>query len=501
MSSRNEVRVGLDVSGGEDLSGARPEPDTPFVLLVMGDFGGGGRSGAAPVPFDRDDVDAAMARIGPVLRYAPPGAPPVELRFRSIEDFHPDRLYEEVALFRSLRDVRAQLANDATFEEAASGLFFGGERGSAPAASVAPEPAVRPTLSASALSSGSLLDRMVSEVDGGPRTEDELTTFVRHVVRPHLVASHGARQQELIAAVDTALAAQMRSLLHDAGFQALERSWRTVEFLARRIETSSRLRLYLLDVPRVALNAALDGEGGGAVLAQILARTTSALPDGARWSAIVGLYEFGSRDADVVRLAQLGAIGRQLGAPFIAGATASFAGRESWADLPDPRDWSAQPSATWTAVRAAPEAEWVALTGPRFLLRAPYGAEGEPTEAFAFEEVTSPPDHDSFLWGIGAAVYGLALASAFAEDGWSLRPVAHGEVRGLPLHVYQHDGEAVALPCAETVMSERAAERLLELGITPLATIKDTDTARLVRLQSIASPVKQLAGAWNRDPA
>src|SRR5690606_9637414 len=56
MSSRNEVRVGLDVSGGEDLSGARPEPDTPFVLLVMGDFGGGGRSGAAPVPFDRDDV-------------------------------------------------------------------------------------------------------------------------------------------------------------------------------------------------------------------------------------------------------------------------------------------------------------------------------------------------------------------------------------------------------------------------------------------------------------
>lgn len=496
MSAEDRVRVGIDVSGGEDLSGARPEPDSPFVLLVLGDFGGGGRSGATPVAFDRDDLDAAMRRIGPVLRYAPPGAPVVELAFRSVEDFHPDRLYETVPLFRSLRELRVRLADERTFAGAARELV-GGERETVSPAATAPTPAPPATLSAAAFSSGGLLDRMVAEGDGGAPAEDELATFLRRVVRPHLVAAPDPRQAELVAGVDAALAAQMRALLHDAGFQALERSWRTLDMLARRIETSGTLRLYLLDVPRVALNAALDGEGGGLVLAQILTRTASALPAGAKWSAIAGLYEFGSRDADAVRLAQLGAIARQLGAPFIGGASPSFAGRETWAQLPDPREWGAPPSSTWDAVRASPEAEWVALAGPRFLLRSPYGEDGEPMESFAFEEVDTPPDHDAFLWGSGAAVFALMLATAFAEQGWSMRPGAFAEVRGLPLHVYQRAGETMALPCAETVMSERAADRLLALGISPLATIRDTDTVRVVRLQSIAFPAKRLAGGWN----
>src|SRR5690606_35077962 len=115
----------------------------------------------------------------------------------------------------------------------------------------------------------------------------------------------------------------------------------------------------------------------GVVLAQILTRTATALPGGARWSAIAGLYEFGNREADAVRLAQLGAIARQLGAPFIGGASPAFAGRETWAQLPDAHEWDAATSATWSAVRAAPEAGWVALAGPRFLLRGPYGEDGE----------------------------------------------------------------------------------------------------------------------------
>jgi type VI secretion system protein ImpC len=500
MSAENRVRVGIDVGLGERTEEARLVPETPFVLLVLGDFGGGGRSGATPVAFDRDDIDAAMARIGPVVRYAPPGAPPFELGFRSLEDFHPDRLYATVPLFASLRELRARLADDRTFAAAARELT-----GTDPASAEADPPsagaagAAGATGAAAALASGSLLDRVLSESGDTVTGEgDELATFLRRVVRPHLVASPDPRQAELLAGVDAALAAQLRALLHDAGFQALERSWRTLDFLARRIETGTTLRLYLLDVPRAALNAALDGEGGGVVLAQILDRTAASLPGGARWSAIAGLYEFGSREADVVRLAQLGAIARQLGAPFIGGAAPSFAGRETWAQLPDPREWGPPPPAMWDAVRAVPEASWVALAAPRFLLRAPYGEDGEPVDAFGFEEVGAPPSHDEFLWGSGAAAFALMLATSFAEDGWSMRPGAQAELRGLPLHVYQHAGETVAVPCAETLMSERAAERLVDIGISPLATIKETDTVRIVRLQSIAAPPVRLSGVWDR---
>ncbi len=77
-----------------------------------------------------------------------------------------------------------------------------------------------------------------------------------------------------------------------------------------------------------------------------------------------------------------------------------------------------------------------------------------------------------------------------------MRPGAHVEIRGLPLHVYRANGAAVALPCAETLLTERAAARLLELGITPLASLKDSDVVRLVRLQSIAQAGSALAGPW-----
>jgi type VI secretion system protein ImpC len=141
------------------------------------------------------------------------------------------------------------------------------------------------------------------------------------------------------------------------------------------------------------------------------------------------------------------------------------------------------------------EATFVALAGPRFLLRSPYGRDGEPTEAFAFEEVDAVPAHGDLLWGNGAAVCALLLAEAFAEEGWAMRG-PRAEVRGLPLHVYRADGEAMAVPCAETLLSERAADRLMELGITPLAWLRDTDVVRIVRLQSVASPPTRLAAAW-----
>src|SRR5690606_22241253 len=142
----------------------------------------------------------------------------VELRFGALDDFHPDRLYEAVPLFRSLRELRERLSDDATFEGAARELA-GGSREEAPVPAAAPTtPAPPAALSASALSSGNLLERMVSDVDGGVREEDELATFLRRIVRPHLTPGHEARQEALIESVDAALAAQMRALLHDPGF-------------------------------------------------------------------------------------------------------------------------------------------------------------------------------------------------------------------------------------------------------------------------------------------
>ncbi|HZI40831.1 MAG TPA: hypothetical protein VFD67_03990, partial [Gemmatimonadaceae bacterium] len=58
------------------------------------------------------------------------------------------------------------------------------------------------------------------------------------------------------------------------------------------------------------------------------------------------------------------------------------------------------------------------------------------------------------------------------------------------------DGETVATPCAEVLLTERAAERLLDRGLSPLLSVRDSDAVILPRLQSIAEPLARLSGRW-----
>jgi type VI secretion system protein ImpC len=498
MARDTRSSVHIDVGSG-DTEPARPLPDSPFCILVLGEFQGDDSAGTRPplaarrpVAFDRDDLDAAVARIRPALTFAPEGGRGFTLRFGELEDFHPDRLLERVPQFGALRRFRAELASPATARTAAQSLSGASEE--TKSARVSPQ---------SLLSGGSLLDQMLDQATG-PSTPtaqpvgDELQQFIRRVVGPHLVAAPDPKQAEILAGVDAAIAAQMRALLHDPKFQRLESAWRAVELLARRVDTGTDLRLFLLDVSRAELDADLDGaiESGASDLHGALSAAAASLPDGGRWSVLAGLYSFGGDDADARRLTVLGRIGRALGAPFIAGADPALLGLATFAELADPREWAPPQRSDWTALRASDDARWVGLVAPRLLLRAPYGRDGEVVETFAFEEVAAAPSHDDFLWGSPAAAGALLLGESFAAEGWSMRPGRHAEIGGLPLYLYREDGVAVALPCAETLLTERAAARLLELGIMPLASLKDSDSVRLVRLQSIAQAGAALAGPW-----
>jgi type VI secretion system protein ImpC len=80
------------------------------------------------------------------------------------------------------------------------------------------------------------------------------------------------------------------------------------------------------------------------------------------------------------------------------------------------------------------------------------------------------------------------LGEGFAGEGWGFRPDARIELDGLPLHVYRSDGESCLKPCAETLLTEAAAERILDRGMMPLVSIKGVDRARLLRFQTVAAP-------------
>ena len=288
----------------------------------------------------------------------------------------------------------------------------------------------------------------------------------------------------------------MREILHHTDFQALEACWRGLHFLTSRLETDAQLTLSLLDVTRAELaedlGAAEDLSSSG-----IFKRLIEAEED-RPWAVLVGAMTFGPSGEDAALLGRLAALARRAGAPFLAAASPRLVGCESFAAFPDPDDWdpSPDPEGTWEALRRHPDASYLGLALPRFLLRQPYGRDDDPIETFAFEELPEEPDHETYLWGNPAFALAELLGRSFREEGWHLRPGVVAEIDGLPLHVERRGGEAAVKPCTESWLGQRAAEVLLDAGLMPMVSMRDQDVVRLGRFQSIARPAAPLAGRW-----
>jgi type VI secretion system protein ImpC len=66
----------------------------------------------------------------------------------------------------------------------------------------------------------------------------------------------------------------------------------------------------------------------------------------------------------------------------------------------------------------------------------------------------------------------------------------------LPAYVHEQDGLPRLYPCAGAYFGERVMEAVLGRGVMPLVSWRDRNAVRLARFQSIADPVRALAGPW-----
>jgi len=497
-----DIKIAVD----GDTSPARPVPETPFRVLLLGDFSGTGPKKPLPVRqptlVDRDNFDDVLAALHPELKLRLGDDELATVQFSELDDFHPDRLFERVDMFRKLREMRARLADPATFADAAAELGL-------PGPTAKPHEAAQPTTpQASPFVLGSLLDEMIEQTEARAQTrapaESDLQKFVRRVTEPHLISAPDPQQSEILGLIDRALGAQMRALLHVPEFQALEAAWRAVFLLVRRIDTDEMLKLYLVDLSKDELAADLNSSSDlrSTSTHRLLAGDAINSFGGEPWAAIVGNYTFAATRAEAELLGRLAKIAHAAAAPFLAAASPALLGGKSFSATPNARDWTApagsESASAWTALRALPEANAVGLAIPRFLLRLPYGKETDPSESFSFEEIPGQPEHEDYLWGNPAFVCALLLAQSFSESGWALRPGQRAELDRLPVHIYQHDGASEVKPCAEALMTVETANQIMESGLMPLASIKGKDEVRLIRFQSIAQPVRALSARWVR---
>jgi type VI secretion system protein ImpC len=453
MSERiSRTSVNLDVSAGTQPIQSAPEAETPFRMLILGDFSGRGLRGERapiaerrPKAVDSDNLDEALSRLSPSVHL-----PQATLRFRALDDFHPDHIYRHTGLFRKLADLRNQPAPVPA------------------AAQENPQPV--PT----GLASGpSLLASIMEQADEEPASRvvaerDALAAFLKRAIEPHLAPRQDPRQLKWAARVDAAAGEQMRAILHHPNFQSLEAAWRALAMLIDRLQPDAELKIYVFDATLdelIADAASLERCFGG-----------SKDP----WALIVGNFVFGQTAEDAARLRWLGRLGAALGAPCLGEAA-------------PPSDPS--PGRHWQELVRSPEARWIGLALPRFLLRLPYGKDTSPAEQLDFEEMPESV-HAHYLWGNPAFFCACVLGLAFRSDGWGMRPALHRLIEGLPQHIYRADGESVAKPCAEALLTDHDAEFILDHGFMPLASMKDRDSVLLVRLQSIADPPASLSGRW-----
>jgi type VI secretion system ImpC/EvpB family protein len=267
--------------------------------------------------------------------------------------------------------------------------------------------------------------------------------------------------------------------------------WRGLDLLVRTHGGEENLKLFVLDVSKEEVMAEVRAQEDlqQSALNRALGETG--------WTLIVGAFTFEDTVEDIETLGRLARISGMRGASFVTSASAHYIGCDSLVLHPDPGDWThrmtAESSAAWTALRVLPEARHLGLVLPRVLLRLPYGKGSDPIDTVAFEEMAAGATHEWFLWGNGALVVGHLLADMFRAEGWDMTASGPGELDDLPVFKFTEDVETKVKPCAEAWLGERTGERILELGLMPLLSVKGRGAVRLAGLQSVAQPAAALS--------
>lgn len=515
----------LASQGGEGGGG-----EGAFRILVIGDFSGRTArgmvepiAGRRTVAVDVDNWEDVLGSLGAEIRI-PAGGAEIAFAPREIDDFHPDFLHARLGAFRSLRDLRKRLASPEAFEAAAAEVrSWHGARGRIDGREAATTPAGSEQNTGKNAQEGGKIEHQ-KESDGDtlgrllgdrPAGADEagsgacsggssaVDSLIQAIVGPYVVPDRTGEQAALVACVDDATAGLMRAILHHPTFQALEAAWRGIEFLVTHLETDEDLRIAILDASKneIAADVRAADDLSECGLHETLVARTHGTPGGKPWALLCLADRLDNTAADADLLGRLAKIARAARAPLVAGATDRLAGCESIAAEPDPRNWSheadADAKAAWDALRKLPEARWAGLGMPRMLLRAPYGEASNPTDAFDFEEFAGPAPHEQYLWGPASLAMAEALGEAFAENGWAMGAELFCDVADLPTYVFRDaDGDKCVQPCAEVLLTDRAAGAILGGSLTALMSVRGRNVIRIRGVAAIADPPAALAGPW-----
>ncbi|HKM57653.1 MAG TPA: type VI secretion system contractile sheath small subunit, partial [Chthoniobacterales bacterium] len=299
--------------------------EASFPIVILADFSGRSTRSAdtysapgIPVRINSDDFETVFERFDLALRMklAESDGEEATLQFGHIDDFHPDQLIRQIAPLARLFDLRSRLLDPAHAEaavaEARSTLNL-----DAPATGTTSLPAT-PTETTEDLLKR-LLGKSGAAKPESPPAASTVERLLKQIVTPDVVPSATAEQSDLVRQIENDLSRRLREVLHNADFQALEATWRGIDFLVREI--SDQVRLYLIDISKAELAAQISA---GELTKTVICKQLEQIGP----SVVLGMFTFGP--GDQLFLGSFASLMERLRTSFVAGAAPQMVGCRSF---------------------------------------------------------------------------------------------------------------------------------------------------------------------------
>ena len=430
------------------LDAAQPQwaAQKPVRIALLGDFSASSAqqrlsTGAAlaahkPIPVDFDSLEDALARLDVNVQLHIDAEHHTSVAITELESFHPDELYRNSPLFAELLALKKALNHPSTFDKAAAKVL----RWSDSSQRKTSRTNRRKRALGSAVAADAKLHDFARLVGQGSAANAQpaqaADALIARIMAPFVVPAAHPDKAALIGAVDAALADAMRTLLHHPDFQTTEALWRGVDWLLRRLESNHQLQVHLIDINAQEFAADLSSsddlsESG---LYQLLVQQPAQEKNGG-YTFIAGLFHLEATPPHTELLGRMATIAQH--------ANASFLSAMAVQGLTDPKK-PPHPlvSDAMQQLKALPASAHLALFGPQFMLRHPYGQRSDPISSFAFEEFTAQTGLGSMLWGHPA----LAALCALAGNSTTT-------VDDLPFHYFKDaHGDTITLPCTDKLI-------------------------------------------------
>lgn len=523
-----KVNLTYDIEDGDGFK----QIELPFVVGVLADLSGNSSFDLPMyrdrkfIEIDRDTFNSVMSGIAPVLVFAVTDRSgndstamiQVDLRFKSMEDFHPERLAAQVPPMERFVKSRQRLAELLAHLDGNGGLVellqvvLGSREMLMQLSSLThKEESVKwlDSFPIEAESMGEqnlfpiLMNKFVPDTDQAE--QEKIGELMGEVAFQMMNGDmEGDKDpetmiQDRISHIDRQISDQLNEIMHHPDFQKLESSWRGLHYLVMTSETSESLKIRVMNVAKKELIRDIEkaNEFNLSYTYKKIVSEEFGIFGGTPYGVLIGDFEIDHGQKDMALIENISSVAAAAHAPFIAAASPRLFGLEDYTQLGQPGDlvkiFLGSEYNRWRSFRESENARYICLVLPHILMRLPYGSATAPVEDFEFEEVVDGADHTNFLWGNAAYAMASRVTDAFARYHWcaAIRGVEGGGlVEGLPVHTFETDKGDIALKCpTEIGISDRREKDLSDLGFIPLVHCSGTDYAAFFSTQTLGKTV------------